>query len=582
MNKSEKLKNLLNRISFLFVNVIFFMTVFACSFRDEDSYVLKKNDYVYISFSLDKTFVRYSYTDLNHASRTILPNTINLADTTKYCFYIWGKSRMESITPRKVDIDTTKPNTGTIELDFPATSYTFVLAITEGEVSDVTNGSKIIEESLFVGYTNADLAYTNNVMFYMAPNSISGYGNVRISLMLDNSWTDDDVTELNSLTEGAFNYDVTADLYDISNGRLVYSTIDSPIYGLNKNTPVVFSHVKVTSGIYNFTIKFKRLGSSITYNYSDRIIIYPNQNIDTQFFIPNVIEKSPSAPSDFKAAYCIDSPLYEKTLGDEALYSNYGLLLTWKDNSNNESNFKITLANIANVSTAIEDIPAPEIFTDSDWNNIVGPYSGNERVVKVYDDTYTKSAEYFAGSPEKNNTMLVLLIPFGGCYIAKIEAVNDAGISKACYATIDESFNLKITEDIFNIYNSYAELKGNAFRTSENSSCNVINLYHIVYYLCGGEYFYLENSQSTKSPIVDYGVYGSDKIIRCPIARKIEATVSNPALICGDSRWNAWTENYYGGDLFSGVIESTIEGHSYQKPSAYSGYTSIYLFARYD
>ena len=561
------------------VTVIF--SVVGCSNIHEDAYVYEKKEYVYISLNLNASFFGAEVSS-SIGTRTILPDTIDLTNTTKYNFYIWGKSQKGSISPRKVVFDSTTLTTGTIELDFPIATYAFVLAVVEGEPSDVSSGSQILENAVLVGYTNADLTYTNTVKFSLLPNEISGYGDVKLSLLLDNSWTDFDVTELNALTDGSYDYSVTADLYDISNGELVYSNTATDIYGLNKSTPVIFSHAHVTSGTYNFTVKFKKIGSSIIYNYSDRIVIYSNQTCDTQVLIPNVVEKVPVAPSDFKAAYCNDSPLYEGTLGDEASYSNYGLLLKWVDNSNNESHFKITLANVAKTTTALSDIPAPEVFTDSDWNTIVGPYAGNSKVVKVYDDTYTRSTEYFAGSPEKNNTKLVLLIPFDGCYIAKIEAVNDAGLSSACYATINEDFTLQIAEDIFNTYNSYAELNGHAFRTTENTSCNVINLYHIVYYLCGGEYSYIKNTTPTKLPIIDYAVYGTQMMIRCPSYRESEASVATPSLIYDNSRWNAWTKNYYGGDLLEGESDTTKEGHPYQKPNDYTGYTSLYLFARYN
>ena len=582
MKSLRSISNIFNIVIFLFLQAFFLPFFFACAFKTEDAYVFNKSEYVYISLDFKNLVLNSSIVNRNTSERTILPDSIDLSDTSKYNYYIWGKSKTESLSPRLVDIDFSTSSLGTIVLDFPATSYTFVLVAIEGSPDDITSGAKLLEDAILIGYTNADLAYTNSIKFYMAPNNLPGYGNVTLSLLLDASWTDNDVIELNSLTDGLLNYDITADLYDINNGALVYSSIESPIYGLNKSTPVIFSHVRVSSGVYNFTIKFKKRGNTIAYNYSDRIIIYSNQNTNSTFFIPNVIEKIPAAPTEFKAAYCTDSPLYEKTLGSEASYSNYGLLLKWKDNSNNESHFKITLADISKTATAIESVPSPETFTDSDWNNIVGPYLGNKKIVHIYDDTYTQSQDYFAGSPEKNNTMLVLLIPFDGCYIAKIEAVNDAGISEACYATINEDFNLQISEDIFNIYNSFAELNGHAFRTSENNTCNVINLYHIVYYLCGGEYFYLKNTETTKLPIVDYVVYGMNKEIRCPCNRKSEATVSSPALILNDSRWNAWTVNCYNGDLFPSVVDITNEGHTYQKPNNYTGYISLYLFARYD
>ena len=132
---------------------------------------------------------------------------------------------------------------------------------------------------------------------------------------------------------------------------------------------------------------------------------------------------------------------------------------------------------------------------------------------------------------------------------------------------------------------------------------NVINLYRIIYYLNGGEYYYPTDygtgSVSITTTIVEYGVYGTTKAFLCPISTKVTATKENPALIytgsgiietgvpARNSLWQRWCKSsYFGTDLIDvvGGAETTdaTSRVKYQKPNDYTGYTSLYLFARYD
>lgn len=550
----------------------------------EDAYVFKKSEsYVYISLSLSKTS---SIVTTYDSTRTILPVSINLTNSA-YNFYIWGKSKTGSISPRKVDFSSSSSTKGTILLDFPATTYTFVLAAIDGTPSDIADSSKILEEAVLIGYTNADLAYTNKLNFYLSQNTISGYGNVSIAMLLDSTWSSEEISDLG-------NYYFTAGLYDIKTGEEAFSSSYEFFTGLNNTSATVFSRSAVPSGNYNFTVKIYKNSSSSIYNYSDRIVVYPNQKIDSKIYIPNIVERIPDAPSDFKAAWSIDSKLYENTLGNEEDYASYGLLLSWKDNSCSEAYFQVSLIDVTKTATAVADIPDLGTFTDSDWFSITANYTN---YIKVYNDTYTTSNDYFAGSPEKNNTSLILYIPFDGCYIAKIEAVNDAGISAACYATITDDLTIDIEDS--NYSHNTAVYSGKAFRTNENPNCNVINLHRIVYYLNGGVYSYFadaggNNKVTISDSIIQYCLYGMAKTILSPIALEEVATEDNPALIYKDydtnlygNRWNRWMSgSYYGTNLIDtnigGKTVSVDENYTYQKPNDYTGYKSLYLFARYD
>ena len=594
-----------SKLSFLIFIFSATFSFFACGVVPEDAFVYEKTKYVYISLSLNINKAIVAETD---SSRTILPIAIDLSDTSRFNFYIWGKSSKGSLSPRKVNFNSSSSSTGTIDLDFPISTYTFVLAATEGTPSDVSSSSAILSKAVLVGYTNADLNYSTNIKFYLSPNQASGNGDVTLNLSLDDSWSDSEAQELVN------DYSVTVGLYDIGTGEEAFSSSEQYFYGLNKELSVPYVRSAVPAGTYNFTVKIFKNGSSIKYNYSDRIVVYSNQNINEAVLIPNIVEKAPAAPTNFRAAYCIDYRLYKTSIvtwnddrtyttrSDIRLESNddivkysingYGLLLSWDDNSNNESHFKVTLVNISKTNLEIENIPAPENFTDATWNAFVGPYTGIKDVVKVYDDTYTRSDEYLGGSPEKNNTSMVLYLPFNNCYIAKIEAVNDAGLSSACYARIDEGFSAKVTDSYYTL--GYVEYEGKAFRTVENSSCNVINMYQILYHLCGGIYYYKKNNVIVEKSdaIAEYGVYGMTKTILCPTANAADLVTSdNSALIYKggfdsaidlNSRWKRWSVGNYNGYDLASTDEITEDGFSYKKPKDYTGYTSLYLFARYE
>lgn len=356
------------------------------------------------------------------------------------------------------------------------------------------------------------------------------------------------------------------------------------------------------AGTYNLVVSIKETGSSKKYTYSDTIIVAPNRVITATILLPNVIEYPPEAPSNFKAAYCLDERIYydTKTLTDgaestetsEAASENeYALLLSWADNSQNESNFKVTLAAVSKMSP----MPAvPATMTDSDWARIVSGYNGTS-TVKVYDEKCVRAENYYAGSLEKNNTSLILYVPFDVCYIAKIEAVNDAGVSSACYATLDSDFNIEVYDEDYG--NNTAIYAGKAFSTAQNL-CSVINLYKIVYHFSGGTLEYTESSalKTENGPFVDYGVYGS-YLFFCPTSELAGATKDSPALLylysgpdatsVYGSRWTHWkVDSFYGTDLISTAIGGADvvvdSSYTYQKPNDYTGYKSLYLFARYD
>lgn len=594
MKKASVFFNFSKKITFLFLSAATFIFS-ACSAISDDAYVFTKNtDYIQINLDLDSSSRVYAN---DEPLRTITAPEIDLSSST-YNYYIWGKSSKATVNPQKVEFTSASATSGTIPLDFPISTYYFTLVATDQVPEDLSDSSKILKKAVLVAYTDVDLSYTTTVQFYLSTVGLKNYGDMNLSFVLDDTWSDAEVADLNS------NYNVTVGLFETDTGYAVASFPSAAgLFGLSKSSPISLDTYSAISGTYDIIVSIKRNADAKIYTYKDSIIVAPNRVITASIPVPNVIEYLPKAPSDFKAAYCLDERIYYGTVTnsdgssvvgdiDSSVTNEYALLLSWKDNSNNENNFKVTLAAISKM-TPMPDIPS--VVTDSVWASLVNPYAGNSSVVKVYDENCIYDETYFAGSLGKNNESLILYIPFGQCFIAKIEAVNSAGISSACYASLDTNFTINVYDE--NYGNNTAVYTGKAFSTAENP-CNVINLYKVVYHLSGGTLEYMKDSvlKTNTGPIVDYGIYGSYSFL-CPITDLENASESSPALLYlyseddaiapYGSRWTYWkASSYFGENLINtSVGGSTVtvdENYSYQKPNAYTGYKSLYLFARYD
>ena len=619
--ESYKMKKAVRALlSFIHLTFLFFTfgTLVACT-QFVSGYVYEKEDsanYMYISLESNSSIV---------SSRTITAPAIDFTDSTQnYVFYIWGKSNSGSLTPRQVDFDVEDGTSGTIELDFPVTSYNFTLAVTEGEAVNTSDGDHILTDAIFVGYANVDLTYTKTVKFYLSAINTSGYGAAYIDFYLDDSWSDSDITLLQD------NYSVTVGLYTIADNTLLEDYSAVTIANLNRTTGVSWGNAYsgTPAGVYNLIVNMAKSDGTKTHSYSDRIIIAANRTIDTSVYIPNIIEKVPATPQNFKAAHAVDAKIYHKynsTTGvstrldeeddvnvDDYNVDGYGLLFTWDDCSNNEDHFKITLANLnkivaGNVTGTIDDLPA--VMTDVKWNSLIGRYENSSDYVTIFDEEYASERSYIGGSLERNSTAFMVYAPFGNCYLAKIQAVNEAGESAACYVTLGENFTLVDETDTG--YVGGASYEGKSFTTGDSTS-KVIHLYKIVYNLAGGTYYDGGGSSEFSSPswIIKYKTYGDGSIL-CPTSTKSQATTlsdSAPALIytaagfdsgtnedntyrenfektyrisLGD-RWRRWKVNSIGGSDYDSTGDETSDGFTYQKPANYTGYTSLYLFARYD
>ena len=600
---------------FLILSLLFGLFTFSCS-DFVSGYVYEKTEaearYVYITVEQENKGLAIS------SARTITPPTIDFTNSSEnYYFYVWGKSSSGSVSPRKVDFSSSSAVTGTINLDFPVTTYTFVLAATTVE-QDVLSSDSILKNAISVGFTNADLSYSTSIRFSLSTKGLSAFGSAYLNFYLDSTWSDEEVAVLLS------DYNVRVGIYDNSANLLNgYSKI--LLYPLSKTSAIQSGswYTSVPSGEFDLIISMsQKSGNNTTFTYSDKIIIEPNRTINSDVYIPNILDNVPAAPTNFKASWCMDyriysiydsesemtSPLTENSDLDN--FDGYGLVLTWTDNSNNETGFKITLVDVSKISTdtilpATYIANVPTNINDSYWNNLVSGYQENSSVIKVYTpDSYYSANDYIAGSVERNSNSIIIYLPFGSCYIAKIESINASGTSTPCYATLNENFNVGIYDESMGA--NTAVYKGNAF------SGNVINVYKIVYNLSGGMLSYIENNNEIKkfTYLVEHHSYGNGKILT-PIAENtVSGTKTVPSLVYMEldqpaksnieeynawktwfdsnlawnkyARWKRWMIGAALGSVYIGTSEDNGSGFFYTKPNDYTGYTSLYLFARYD
>ena len=376
------------------------------------------------------------------ASRTILPQAVNASDNTAVKFYLEYKDTLSNSpvsNPEEIAFtaDTGSTTKGTLTKTFDVSVYSFTLYCVPASAA-ISNSTTAKNNAMFIGYANADLRYADTISFYMTAENATGKGTVDLAIYSSN---ENSTTDLWNVPAG---YTVTAGIYSKVDNSLVYPTATpkslistSPLAAESAIEGAAFggSSTAVDSGSYNFVVTFTdTTNNNKSYEWSDEIIILPNQKTDGNVFVPEVIEKKPDAPSSFFVAYA--DPL-EK---DAAFYYAE---FAWSDNSNNERSFEIDLVDVSDnvdntqgnaTSYVTSAIPA----SDSDWSSALVSYTNPVPV--TYDwEAYQKS-QYNPNPGKysliKNNENAMFLLELGKRYLARIRAQNDVGYSDYAYLHI--------------------------------------------------------------------------------------------------------------------------------------------------
>lgn len=468
-------------------------------------------------------------------SRTILPGEV---ETNNLDFYLVYKDTVNSTDSlyTKIDFIKSEQSTtgsvkrGSFSLPFTLSDYQFSLyAVPKGtKISDSNGVSDISSKSLFVGTANADLRFNDEVTFHMKANSSStGQGSINITLTHENDWT---IPKGYKVTVGLYNVDDKNDTPKYPTGtaqELIDATSGDKTMGSQvfKCTDPV-----IPQGEYNLVVKYNKFASDgntleKTFEYSEKVIILMNQTSTGTVIIPEILDKKPAAPANFKAQF--KDP-------KDSTKNSYEVNFTWEDKSNNEREFIIDLLTLADATDYLK-LPA----TDDEWSAI------NQTPVSYNRATFDTADNKVNGSLNKGNTSATFYLELEKRYIARICASNDAGKSDWVYLTWQDA----VTND------------WQAFETSVQT----INRFRITYNLNGGNFAAADpdgGSVANPPALVYYASQHTDTT-NTPAASTTHNVILSPDGITTQK----WVTNIKGKDTIetATAITLTKEGNYFLK-----------------
>ena len=493
----------------------------------------------------------FEFSNKNSNSRTILPDTVDTGNLNFYLIYKDTVNQSLEASVKKItfkaDAGTTKK--GTFVLQLPLSDYQFTLCAvptTESGITESSAADDIKAAATFIGYANADFRYNDEVSFHMKANSSStGKGDIDITLNHENSW------------QVPLNYKVTVGLYEIDTDVLIYPAAPDPAQELldTSTTEASITNEKFSStsktikqGEYNLVVKYNDTTHSITYEYSEKVIVLMNQTSKGTITIPKIIAEPPVAPTAFEAKF--KDP-------KDSTKNNYQVEFTWTDNSNNEREFNLELFTLS--TDDYIKLPAQ----DSDWTSVTGSSKVFNRL------EFDASALKAAGSLNKGNESATFYLELGKRYIARIRAKNEAGVSDWAYltmATTVENDWQKFDTDVqtINRFRISYTLNGGKFAAADATASEVTNPPALTHYASQ----HTRTPETTPSASQDYNVILSPDGITEQnwVTDKNGTTIDTAAAITlsKDNRYfYNWTEVAEGGKEYSTTV--TLE----DKPADY-------------
>lgn len=527
-------------------------------------------------------------------SRSILAESL---DAEAMYFYLSYKNKIgssETSTYVKDPLqftaqDADHPNIGTVPLTLEDSYYEFTLYATKDEVTGLTGVSTDIEKikakAVLKGTTSADLRTSyDRVHFYLTPDGLPGASSASLNLF---------TTGWDLATEHP-GYTWQAELRNTETNVVISDTTLPSTPGTSlptaadpSDTSYEYTLASITAGTYNFVVTFTK--DTQSYSWSDKIVFLSNNPIIKDIAIPDVIEKAPEAPTNFRVSF-------KDPLSKESDYYYAGF--SWTDTSNNESYFRIELAKLGAIATPFGASPTISAST-TEWGSTSDTTSYIYKNGVTNDDSILKYGYDFAGNQEcwvdgslhKNNTFAVFKLPLGDRYLARICSVNDAGDSAFCYIDLTTGATLTGHDD----FNKFA------------ANTTTINRYRLTYELMGGTLVY-EDGTSTLDPIIEYrtqndatnadagsfdgtgtivdGTYvkgsissGTD-VLSADIMNPKTDTETITSLIRNENAWTYWKKDAVNAPITTGLYGASEYTATYN-PADYTGYTNLILFACY-
>lgn len=501
-------------------------------------------------------------------ARTILPSAID-GTVEGSVFYIWGTNTItgdtfgpEVITFAATDGSKTK---GTVKKLFSRSAYELNLAyVSPANTSKITEVSKtnIIKYASLTANTDVDLRYNEKVYFYLTPNTDGTAQPGSLSLK---------VTALgwNPADAEFTGYTMTTSLQNVADDSPIASSdkIKGPIGPgstlLPTTEPDTANYVLtgVPAGTYEFVVTFSKNGR--TYTTSEDVIILANEPTVGTFDVLDIIEKVPDAPTGFVATY--QDPT---TNMNDATY--YNVALTWvADDIKNENYFELETLEILDSYDSETPFAAKDIDSDSEWSNAIDVtyapanvsrtiWSNQERSTTIETGPTTSylwgesnvCTIYEGGNLKRNSEQVIMQLPLGSRYFARIRAVNDAGESAWTYLDLDGG-----TDDTPGGYKAF---------TADDF---YINRFQVRYDLNGGE------KKAGDLELNKFYTYNGTAI-QIPVAKTSSEATADLTIIKGVDYWQKWTKT--DGTDYTDTSATPVTN------PAYTGHKDLVLVANYD
>lgn len=511
-------------------------------------------------------------------ARTILPSAID-GTAAGSVFYIWGTNTItnETFGPEEITFDATDGSNGTkgtVKKLFSRSAYELNLAYVSAANKTKLDGEKpqgstnpnsnlVIKYASLTANTDVDLRYNEKVYFYLTPNTDGSAQPGSLTLTVKALGWD----PKNAQFAG---YTMTTELQNIKDSSVVADSNTILTGSIGSESSVLttdgseYKIDSVPSGTYEFVVSFSKNGK--TYTTSEDVIILANEPTTGTFDVLDIIEKVPAAPETFVATY--QDPT---TNLNDATY--YNVALTWvADNIKNENYFELETLEL--LDTCANTTAATTITTDAEWSSTInGTYlpanvlrtvwSNQSRVTKVDNSdvtslTWAESKDctiYEDGNLKRNSEQVIMQLPLGSRYFARIRAVNDAGESAWTYLDLDGG-----TEETPAGYKKFTE------------NDYYINRFQVRYNLNGGV------NDAGDLELNKFYTYNGTGIV-IPVAKTSADDTTQTLVITkgvdpNKDYWQKWTKT--DGTAYTNTSATPITN------PAYTGYKDLVLVANYD
>ena len=420
-------------------------------------------------------------------TRTILPDAFSLTDDTLH-FYLYGEATNGQKTgtdpannKNLIEVENIETATGAFSIELEPYNWTLTLFVSKESGQD--NFATAFTKALLVARAHVDLtSYSSAAKFYLTSVGLTGNGTVKGDVTLD-GWT---------LPEGST---IQAGLYNLVSGEAIsgklYPAAPQSASGFTTAGKIEFggsTGAQVPAGIYDFAVTIT-LANGKKFIYSDALVVVPGKDTDCTVAVPPIIDVVPDAPENFFASWddtTIDAPNYAP--------DTFSCVFTWEDKAKNEAGFRIQIQEVLEDAADIVGSGTPGAAT---WN------TGSAAV--YYDsEVFSNELYYVDGSLMRNNECVVLRLPLGHKYTARIWAVNDAGTSDPVVCKIaDPATNVvagarltktKVTVDNLSYFYGWDAVDGN-FKTGKQKDgataatlSDCLGLTRFTYHVQGGSW----------------------------------------------------------------------------------------------